>query len=158
MRSSSLYITHIEPYTKQDHPALAQHHSVYDDKNFIRGTNRDGDTFIIPSLLQTIYAFTPTLFLNCFRWDSSITPSPHLNIFHCYPHQPPLPLPHKNFCCTSDTPKKIMRPPALRSNTTHSPQQLSPATIRFIASVWIREKYENFILSSFPIRGKYVII
>ena len=44
------------------------------------------------------------------------------------------------------------------SNTTNSPQQLSPATICFIASVWIREKYENFILSSYWKRGKYKIL
>ena len=44
------------------------------------------------------------------------------------------------------------------SDTTNSPQQLSPATICFIASVWIREKYENFILSSYWKRGKYKIL
>ena len=45
------------------------------------------------------------------------------------------------------------------SDTTHSPQQLSPATICFIASVWIREKYENFILvSSYWKRGKHKIL
>ena len=43
-----------------------------------------------------------------------------------------------------------MRPPALRPNT-------SPVTICFNASVWIREKYENFILSSYWKRGKYKI-
>ena len=32
-----------------------------------------------------------TLLLNCFRRDSSMTLPPHLNIFHCYPHQPLLP-------------------------------------------------------------------
>ena len=44
----------MEPYTKQDNPTLAQHHPVYDEKIFIGATNRDADTFTIPSLLQTI--------------------------------------------------------------------------------------------------------
>ena len=100
----------------------------------------------------------PILLLNCFRIDSSMTPPPHLNIFHCYPYQPPLPLPPYNFCCTSDTPKKIMRPPALRPNSIRHNPFTTPVTICFIASVWIREKYENFILSSYWKRGKYKIL
>ena len=45
-----------------------------------------------------------------------------------------------------------------RIGNEESIQQLSPATICFIASVWIREKYENFILSSYWKRGKYKIL
>ena len=97
----------------------------------------------------------PTLLLYCFRRDSSMTPTPHLNIFHCYS----CPLSPIRISTDIQHAQKIMRPrrPPLRPKTIrHNPltQQLSPATICFIASVWIREKYENFILSSFPKRGK----
>ena len=111
---------------------------------FIGGTNRDGDTFTMTSLLQTIYMPLPTLLLNCFRRDSSLNPPPHLNIFHCYPHQPLLPPPYKNFYCTSDIPQKDHGPPDLRPNTIrHNPLNtttLPSHTVCSVGSVWILEE------------------
>ena len=60
---------------------------------------RDGATFMIPSLLQTIHTFTHPL-LSCFRRDSSMTPPKHLSLLPLST----IPAPHKNFYCTPDTP------------------------------------------------------
>ena len=102
----------------------------------------------------------PILLLNCFRIDSSMTPPPDLNIFHCYPHQPPLPLPPPpiKFLLYIRHPQKDHEAPCPAAQ--HHPTQpfTTPVTICFIASVWIREKYENFILSSYWKRGKYKIL
>ena len=101
---------------------------------------RDGDTSH-PSYKQFMpLPPPPPPPLSCFRRDSSVTPPPHLNISPLH-HSTPLPPPHKNFYYTFDTPKKITRPLALSPYTIqhNPPQQPSPATICFIASVWIRE-------------------
>ena len=53
-----------------------------------------------------------------------MTPPPHLNIFHCYPHQPPLP--HKNFYCTP-TPQKDHEAPCPAAR--HHPTQPTTTTL-----------------------------
>ena len=85
---------------------------------FIRGTNRDGHTFMIPIFLQTIYAFTHPLQERLLNDPTTPLKTP----FTATPINHPCP-PHKKFYCTSNTPKDHKAPvPPLRPKTIgHNP-------------------------------------
>ena len=84
---------------------------------FIGSTNRDSDTFVIPSLLQTIYAFThpPFKLFEKRLLNDPTTPLKHPSLLT----PSTTPASHKNFCCTPDSSKKIMRScPAVQHHPT----------------------------------------